>query len=43
MSGVAFTELPFISYQIGQVNQQRLPFTFRSSDLKRMDAVEAEE
>lgn len=42
VSGVAFSELPFINYQIGEVNQQKLPFTFRPSDLKRLDAVEAE-
>ena len=40
VSNVAFTELPFIGYKIGQVNQQRLPFTFRPSDLQCLDRIE---
>ena len=40
VSNVAFTELPFIGYKMGQVNQQRLPFTFRPSDLQCLDRIE---
>lgn len=40
VSNVAFTELPFIDYKMGQVNQQKLPFTFRPSDLQCLDAIE---
>lgn len=40
ITGVAFTELPFIHYKMGEVNQQKLPFTFRPSDLKCLDAIE---
>ena len=43
VSNVAFTELPFIDYKMGQVNQQKLPFTFRPSDLQRLDAIEVAE
>ena len=39
ISGVAFTELPFINYKIGEVNGQSLPFTFRPSELKSLDAI----
>lgn len=39
ISNVAFTELPFINYKIGQVNQQMLPFTFRPSDLQCLDRI----
>ena len=28
VNNVAFTELPFIGYKMGEVNQQKLPFTF---------------
>ena len=38
-AGVAFTELPFINYKIGEVNGQSLPFTFRPSELKSLDAI----
>ena len=41
VSNVAFTELPFIGYKMGQVNQQKLPFTFRPSDLQCLDRIEA--
>ena len=37
---VAFSELPFIGYKMGEVNQQKLPFTFRPSDLVCLDAIE---
>ena len=40
VSNVAFTELPFIGYKMGQVNQQKLPFTFRPSDLRCLDRIE---
>ena len=40
VSNVAFTELPFIGYKMGQVNQQKLPFTFRPSDLQCLDRIE---
>ena len=38
-SNVAFTELPFMNYKMGEVNQQKLPFTFRPSDLTCLDAI----
>ena len=40
VSNVAFTELPFIGYKMGQVNRQRLPFTFRPSDLQCLERIE---
>ena len=43
VSNVAFTELPFINYKMGEVNQQKLPFTFRPSDLQCLDAIEVAE
>jgi len=43
ISGVAFTELPFINYKMGGVNQQKLPFAFRPSDLICLDAIEVAE
>ncbi len=43
VSNVAFTELPFIGYKMGEVNRQRLPFTFRPSDLKCLDAIGAQD
>lgn len=39
ISNVAFTELPFINYKIGQVNQQKLPFSFRPSDPQCLDNI----
>ena len=39
IAGVAFTELPFINYKIGEVNGQSLPFTFRPRELKSLDAI----
>lgn len=42
VSNVAFTELPFIGYKMGEVNQQKLPFTFRPSDLQCLSRVEVE-
>ena len=39
ISNVAFTELPFINYRVGQVNQQKLPFSFRPSDLQCLDYI----
>ena len=41
ISNVAFTELPFIGYRMGEVNQQKLPFTFRPSDLICLDSIQA--
>ena len=41
IGGVAFTELPFINYKMGEVNQQKLPFTFRPSDLVCLDRIQA--
>ena len=38
---VAFTELPFMNYKMGEVNQQKLPFTFRPSDLVCLDSIRA--
>ena len=43
ISNVAFTELPFVGYKMGQVNQQKLPFTFRPSDLQCLDRIEVAE
>ena len=40
VSNVAFTQLPFINYKMGGVNQQKLPFTFRPSDLQCLDRIE---
>lgn len=39
ISNVAFTELPFVDYKMGGVNQQRLPFTFRPSDLQCLESI----
>lgn len=43
VSNVAFTELPFIGYKMGQVNQQKLPFSFRPSDLVCLDSIQSAE
>lgn len=43
ISGVAFSELPFINYKIGEVNDQTLPFTFRPSELRKLDGIEVGE
>lgn len=43
VGNVAFTELPFINYKMGQVNEQKLPFTFRPSDLVSLDSIRAAE
>ena len=43
VSNVAFTELPFIGYKMGEVNEQKLPFRFRPSDLICLDAIGAGE
>ena len=43
ISGVAFSELPFINYRIGEVNDQTLPFTFRPSELRKLDGIEVGE
>ena len=43
ISGVAFTELPFINYTMGGVNEQKLPFRFRPPDLMCLDAIAAAE
>ena len=40
VSNVAFTELPFIGYKMGEVNRQKLPFSFRPSDLVCLDHIE---
>lgn len=39
--GIAFSELPFVGYQMGQVNRQKLPFSFRPSELQCLDSVQA--
>jgi len=39
ISNVAFSELPFVGYKMGEVNQQKLPFSFRPSDLICLDAI----
>ena len=41
VSNVAFDQLPFINYKMGQVNEQKMEFRFRPSDLVCMDAIEA--
>jgi len=43
ISNVAFTELPFVDYKMGGVNEQKLPFTFRPSDLQCLDSIRASE
>lgn len=43
VNNVAFTELPFIGYKMGQVNQQKLPVSFRPSDLVCLDRIQAAE
>ena len=43
VDNVAFTELPFMNYKMGEVNQQKLPFTFRPSDLQCLDRIQAAE
>lgn len=43
VSNVAFDQLPFINYKMGQVNEQKMEFRFRPSDLMCMDAIEAGE
>ena len=41
VDNVAFTELHFMNYKMGEVNQQKLPFTFRPSDLVCLDSIQA--
>lgn len=41
VSNVALDQLPFINYKMGQVNEQKMEFRFRPSDLVCMDAIEA--
>ena len=43
ISNVAFQELPFVGYEIGKVCQQKLPFSFRPSELQCLDQVQAAE
>lgn len=43
VSNVAFDQLPFINYKMGQVNEQKMEFRFRPTDLVCMDAIEAGE
>lgn len=43
ISNVAFAELPFVNYKMGGVNEQKLPFTFRPSDLQCLDSIQAVE
>lgn len=40
---VAFLELPFIGYEIGKVCQQKLPFSFRPSEIQCLDHIQAGE
>lgn len=42
VADVAFTELPFVGYKMGEVNEQKLPFRFRPSDLTCLDAISAD-
>lgn len=42
VSNVAFDELPFINYKMGEVNEQKMEFRFRPSDLVCMDSIEAD-
>ena len=39
ISNVAFDQLPFMNYKMGEVNQQKLPFRFRPSDLTCLDGI----
>lgn len=39
ISNVAFDQLPFMNYKMGEVNRQKLPFRFRPSDLTRLDGI----
>lgn len=43
VSNVAFSELPFVGYKMGAVTQQKLPFSFRPSELQCLDSVQAAE
>lgn len=43
VSNVAFSELPFVSYKMGAVTQQKLPFSFRPSELQCLDSIQAAE
>lgn len=43
ISNVAFSELPFVGYQIGKVCQQKLPFSFRPSELQCLDSIQVSE
>ena len=43
ISNVAFSELPFIGYKMGEVNQQKLPFSFRPSELQCLDSIQVAE
>ncbi len=40
---IAFSELPFVGYKMGAVNQQKLPFSFRPSELQCLDSIWAAE
>ncbi len=42
IGNVAFSELPLIGYKMGAVNQQKLPFSFRPSELRCLDSIRAE-
>ena len=41
VDNVAVSELPLMNYTMGEVNQQKLPFTFRPSDLQCLDRIQA--
>lgn len=41
VNNIAFSELPFINYKMGEVNQQKLPFSFRPSELRCLDGIQA--
>ncbi len=40
---IAFSELPFVGYKMGEVCKQKLPFTFRPSELQCLDSIQAGE
>lgn len=40
---IAFSELPFVNYKMGAVCQQKLPFSFRPSELQCLDSVQVAE
>lgn len=41
VNNIAFSELPFVNYTMGEVNRQSLPFSFRPSELRCLDSIQA--